>query len=105
MSRDIAFDLCVVCGDFISRSGGFAAADDEQEEKLSTEEGEMSAILGTYAQESIKQTKGVARVWKKEDGSNVLARARSRACCGVFFPMIFGREGFQSIARHYSYFF
>jgi len=43
--RDKAFDLCVVCGDFIPRPEGWSA-DSETAEQLSAEEGEMSATLG-----------------------------------------------------------
>lgn len=43
--REKAFDLCAVCGDFVPRPEGWSTAG-ETEEKLSAEEGEMSATLG-----------------------------------------------------------
>ncbi|CAM9524411.1 unnamed protein product, partial [Ascophyllum nodosum] len=39
-----AFDLCAVCGDFVSRTGDWTAHG-EPDERLSAEEGEISAIL------------------------------------------------------------
>ena len=49
LDRGTAFDLCAVCGDFVSRTGDWTAHG-EPDERLSAEEGEISAILGKEKQ-------------------------------------------------------